>query len=430
MIGRLLNSKGRNAVIQIYLWIMCLVIASLFFSNKVNSLSIILLLAVWLLEGGFRAKFSKLVKEPFFLLNALLLGIYVIGIIFSDNKSTACFFVEKNLSLLILPMILLSKIPFSFSAIKLFGKVFIAGTFILMIFCTASAVVQYWSEHKYEVFFYHMLAGHAGISAIIASFFCLISTACLLSLPIVEQMKWPLLLVFSAWLILLSSKLFIVVLLVMLSLNIATKLTRKLKLIALSVITVLSTIVAFTKNPIKTRFDDIRKFDTSYLYAGKFNPGIYFDGLSLRLVFIRFGFEIMQEDGNYLLGVGTGDAEALLQDKIRAYDMYIGDGVNDKFGYLQFGFHNEFLQKFLQTGIIGSVIFLSILVYCIVIGLKYRNKLLLNVMLVYLFSFFTDTIMEVQVGLVIFLTFVALSINTIRLKETEENEPVKMPVQL
>ena len=93
-------------------------------------------------------------------------------------------------------------------------------------------------------------------------------------------------------------------------------------------------------------------------------------------------------------------------------------------------FHNEFLQKFLQTGIIGSVIFLSILVYCIVMGLKHRDKLLLNVVLVYLFSFFTDTIMEVQVGLVAFLTFVALSINTIRLKETEENEPVKMPVQL
>jgi len=423
------RTKPNNIIRQSYFWIMCLLIVSLFFSNKVNSLCIIALLITWLLERNFRDKCTTLLKEPFFLLNAFLLGVYIISIVFSDNKSTARFFVEKNLSLLILPMVLLSKTPFMLSEIKTFGKIFISATFIVMAFCTLAAAGNFRTGHNYEVFFYHALAGNAGISAIIASFFCLISIACLLSLEVFEGWKWLLLLIFSAWLVLLSSKLFIVVLLVMLLLNIANKLSRKIKLMALSGIILLAAVIAITNNPVRSRFEDIGKFNTDYLYAKKFNPGIYFDGLSLRLVFIRFGLEIMQEDGNYLFGVGTGDAETLLQEKIRAYDMYTGDGVKDKLGYLQFGFHNEFLQKFLQTGIVGLGLFLSVLVYCIAMAVKHRSKLLLNLMLIYLFSFFTDTIMEVQTGLVIFLTFAALSVSMIRMKERYNNEALKIPVQ-
>jgi O-antigen ligase len=165
---------------------------------------------------------------------------------------------------------------------------------------------------------------------------------------------------------------------------------------------------------VRKRFEDVGKFHTEYLSMKMYNPGMYFDGLSMRLIFVRFGLEIFREQGNYLLGVGTGDAEHLLKEKIKAYNMYQGDGVKDKAGYLQFGFHNQLLQKLLQLGLLGFAVFLATIVYCFAMAIKYKDGFLLNLILIFTLTFFTDTLLEHQVGLVMFLSFACMAINTIR----------------
>lgn len=171
----------------------------------------------------------------------------------------------------------------------------------------------------------------------------------------------------------------------------------------------------------------MRRFRSSYLTDTTFNKGMYFDGLSLRLIYVRFSMEMMKEDGNYLLGVGTGDADTLLKQKILAYDMYKGDGVKNKEGYLKYGFHNELLQKFVQLGIIGLSVFIAIIVYCWYMAIRYRNRILLHLLLVFTLSFFTDTLLEQQFGLVIFFTFTCLAINEIRMQQGGQMR--NLPVQ-
>lgn len=411
-----------KAIPKIYFGIVVLLITSLTFSYKINSLSIIALFGVWLLDAGFATKFRQLIKEPFFIGNVLLFGLYLLGIALSEDKATARFFVEKNLSLIVIPLVMLSMKRITGEQFFVLGKIFVAGTSVLMLLALILATRYWFQIHNYNVFFYHKLAEQVGISAIIASLLCIVSIAILFGLPGYGRLKSVCITFLSLCLILLSSKLFLLMLGIMILLNVLNHIKPKTRIILCLAILSVAALIAFTSNPISKRFKDMGKFHTEYLSAKKYNPGMYFDGLSMRLIYIKFGFEIFREDGNYLLGVGTGDAENLLKDKIRAYDMYQGDGVKNKLGYLEYGFHNQLLQKLLQLGVLGFIIFLSLIIYCFSIAIKYKSKFLFNLMLIFTLTFFTDTLLEHQVGLVMFLSFTCLAINQIRLKqETRDN---------
>lgn len=412
-----------KSIPKLYFGVLALLIASLTFSYKLNSLCIIALFAVWLAEAGFGRKFRILIREPFFILNAVLFCFYLLGIYLSEDTKTARFFVEKNLSLVVLPMVLLSMKGMSREKFFTLGKIFVAGTVVLMLLSTSMALGHWFRSHQVAVLFYHKLAGNVGLSAIIASLLCVVSLAILFELPN-SRLKWIVVVLLSFWLILLSSKLFLLMLGVMLLFNVLRYIGTKARIIIASALLILTGTIAFTQNPVSRRFQDMGKFNAAYLTATKYNPGMYFDGLSMRLIYIRFGIEIFNENGNYLLGVGTGDAENLLKDKIRAYDMYLGDGIKNKEGYLKYGYHNQWLQKLLQLGLLGFVVFMAVIIYCYSMAIRYRNRFLLNLMLIFTLTFFTDTLLEHQVGLVIFLTFICFSISRIRSGKDEINTVV------
>jgi O-antigen ligase len=403
---------------KLYGVICLLLITSLLFSYKLNSICIMALLLVWLLEGGFALKFRQLVREPFFILNALLLVLYLFSILQSEDKATARFFVEKNLSLVILPMVLLSKKRFTEEEFFLLGKGFVAGTAILMTTATLCAIRNYFVLHDSDVFFYHKLSEPVGKSAIVTSLFCIISLAWLFYLP---RAQWKIFMgiLLAIWLLLLNSKLFIAALALMLLFNLAGRIAGRTRALAGLAVAGIVAIVLLTPNPLRKRFAEIGQFRRYYLTAPDFNEGIYFDGLSLRLVFIRFGLEIMNEKKSYWFGTGTGDAETLLQEKIKAYHMYQGDGITDKQGYLQYGYHNEFLQKYVQLGIAGLSVFIGLLAYGYYLALRYRQWFLFNLLLIFTFTFFTDTLLEQQVGLVLFLAFACMAIAGIRQRQEE-----------
>lgn len=411
---------------KLYQVILPLLASSLLLSNKLNSLCIIALLLTWILEGGFALKFRRLIRTPFFVLNVSLFLLYLFSVALSEDKATARFFIEKNLSLVVLPMVLLSRKRFVKEEIFNIGKVFVAGTVLLMTIATVIALRNYMQLYDSNVFFYHKLSESVGISAIVASFFCILSLAWLFYLP---AGKWKniaggLLII---WLVLLTSKLFLALLCLMLILNLASKLTLRVKLLSGAILVMLVAVIALTQNPVRKRFGDMGKFQQYYLTAPTFNEGIYFDGLSLRLVFIRFGLEIMKEEKSYWFGTGTGDAERLLQQKIKAYHMYQGDGIKEKQGYLQYGYHNEFLQRYVQLGITGLSAFIALLVYCYYMAVRYRHRFLRNILLIFTLSFFTDTLLEQQVGLVLFLTFSCIAIAEIGTGSKEESSLVPVP---
>jgi hypothetical protein len=401
--------KGKKIINLLYFWVTLFMLCCLPISNKANSISIMLLLTLWLLEGNWKEKGASLLREPFFLLNAALFLLFLISYVRSENKDIARFFIEKNLSLIILPLIFCSGDRFSVREINNIFKAFITCIFLMMFLATILAAWQFILTGNSHVFFYHTLAHHVGLSAITASLLCCISLALLFHLPEKKKLKTCVAAIFSLWLLLLSSRLFIATGLLLLFCNIFYYLNLRNKIIAAALGLSLVTLLGVTHNPIRSRFQDLGQFPLNHLNDTVFSKADYFDGLSLRLLYFRFSAAIMQENGNYLWGTGTGDAENLLKEKIIAHDMYTGNGTTDTEGYLQYSFHNEYLQKLVQLGITGLGLFLAVIVYCWHLAFRYRSKLLSNLLIIFCLSFCTDTLTETQLGLVSYLSFLCLA---------------------
>ena len=415
MNGMLSEIKKLKPLSKAYFIVMVLLVCSIVINNAMNSICIMMLLAVWLVERGFGCKWKQLLREPFFILNALSLVLYAISIGISHDKGSAIFFFTKNLSLIIIPTVLLSGREFNKAQINLILKAFILCVFIAMSIESLLSLIQYFETHDRSFFFYHKLVGSIDIGgAIIASFFCMTSMVFLFYLPDKGRLKWFLYAAFGVWIILLNSKMFLATLLLLFLINGFSLLTTRVKIVSILIIASGVLFLSVINNPIKQRFMDMSHFQKSYLTASTFNPDMYFDGLSLRVIYIRFGLEIMRENGNYLIGVGSGDAENLLKKKIASYNMYTGDGVTEKEGYLKYGYHNEYLQRLVQFGFAGFSLFMAAIVYCFYMAIKYKQKLLLSLMIIFSSSFFTDTLIEHQVGLVSFLVFSCLCIIIIR----------------
>jgi hypothetical protein len=425
MNGMLSEIKELRFLSKAYFIVMLLLVCSIVLNNAMNSICIMLLLAVWLVERSFKTKWHQLKKEPFFILNIIVFVFYLIGLGLSKDKGNAGFFVTKNLSLLIIPTVILSIRNLSTSQIYILLKAFVLCVFMQMLVETFLSVIKYCETRDASYFIYHKLVSNIEMGgAIVASFFCTLSIAFLFYLPNKGMLKWLLYATFSVWIILLDSKMFLATLLLLFMSNQFIKLSRTLKITSLALIITSLILLAITNNPIKQRFMDMNHFNKSYLTAKTFNQGMYFDGLSLRLIYIKFGLEIMHENGNYILGAGTGDAENLLRKKIIAYNMYTGNGTTEKEGYLKYGYHNEYLQRLVQFGFAGFGIFMASIFYCYYMAIKHRQKLLLSLMIILTCSFFTDTLLEHQIGLASYLVFACLCIVTIRNKQAiyrEEN---------
>src|SRR5258706_6249293 len=71
-----------------------------------NNISVILFGVNWAAQGNFKLKFKTLVRSNIALLYFGLYAIFLVSFFFSEDKGRAGFILEKNLQILILPLIL------------------------------------------------------------------------------------------------------------------------------------------------------------------------------------------------------------------------------------------------------------------------------------------------------------------------------------
>lgn len=103
-------------------------------------------------------------------------------------------------------------------------------------------------------------------------------------------------------------------------------------------------------------------------------------------------------DKNILLGVGTGD---LKEELLKEYNK------NENVSRLKFSYnaHNEYLEMFLENGIIGLIIFLCILAWIFFISLKKKNILYTIFVLTCLTFFLFESMLSRLAGLSYFTVF-------------------------
>jgi len=135
-----------------------------------------------------------------------------------------------------------------------------------------------------------------------------------------------------------------------------------------------------------------------------------FNGTSLRLSLWYLGVSEVFRQDNILLGLSSGDFRN---------DM---NAVYDKVGlypwFRNYNMHNQFVQIFVELGLIGLIVYLSIYLIAIQISFKSKNYLLLAFLIGLILFQLTESILERNKGIV-FVVFFFLILS--KLKKSHEN---------
>jgi O-antigen ligase len=249
------------------------------------------------------------------------------------------------------------------------------------VYCLAVAANNYRVSGDSSVFFYHLLTRPISQNAVFYSVYIVFGLVFLLAPggePLADRLtpnarkllRYGLAAFYLGMIVLLNSKLILVIALLILLNALFRKYSfrthlRPLLLIG-STLIVLICLLGLTDNPISRRYRELAAGDLAVVRQERFNPGMYFNALQLRLLEFRFAYEILEERNAWLFGVSPGDSQALLDEKYVATNMYIGDpaeGPHRKIrGFIGYNFHNQYLETLVRSGLIGLVSLMAIFV--------------------------------------------------------------------
>ena len=405
---------------KVLYWCLLVTLLSLAFSIRfINSISVFILVLLTLVHPQRGSFIKTAFRNPYFLACIALFLVKLSGVFYTEHLHESLRQTETKLIWI--------AIPFFFSANKVIPSStvwhlmigFTIALFSVALYSLLHAFFLYQQLHDNSVFFYHELVRPVRHHAVVFSFylfFCIVywMEEGLLITSNHQQKTFIriLLLFFFGFIILLASKLAIVISLLY-GLFFGVKFFWKKRFLAFVVLAILgaSLLLAVVKNPIKERFGDLANGSISLFKQEKFSPGVYFNGLQFRLLIWRFTYEILNENKAWLIGVSTGDAQIELNKKYVEANLYQGDGVNDKKGYLVYNCHNVFLQILLESGLVGLVALLSIITIFIKQAVQRRRRPALIFFLAMLAFCFTESVLSSQYTILLFMFFPLLSLN-------------------
>jgi O-antigen ligase len=413
----------RNAFLQNkihFILTLSVIISTVFSWFNLNSYCIILLLLCRLLEGGPGRAVRTAFSNRYFLAYFAYFLTAAAGLLYTHNSSAGGHLVEKDATLLAIPFIVCAG-PFADE--QSFRKLMNTYCLILLaacLYCLAVATLSYREEKNISVFFYHPLSHAIRENAIYFSVFlifgllyllspgCRIETA-RLSARARKNLRLFFIGFFIGFIVLLASKLLLLFLLLILIHFVVRKYPvrenkRFMGLMALGILLALAAL-AFTRNPVKERYLDIYYGDLSVIRQKKFGQATYFNGVQLRLLEWQFAFQILRENRAWLIGVSPGDSQDLLNKKYTEADMYIGDPSRNSTGFLTYNFHNQYIENFVQSGVIGLAVLLYLCGLLIALVRKWRTREAFFTVFILLTLFLTESFITLQHGVFLFSFF-------------------------
>jgi len=379
-----------------------------------NVACLVILTLNWLIEGQYRTKLLSIKKEPLATLSFLFFLWFVVQLAFTNNPEVGRFAIEKKGAFIIVPLLLFTKKDLITTWIPNIMRAFTISISGVLLFCLLVATYNAIHIPSTDYFLYHNLSSYANQSAIYLSLLCMLAAIyTLYSIKKSYTKKSSDYLLYTFLLIcivLLSSKLHIV-LFSLVSLALAMPNYKNnpsiFKLISLAFLGI-ALVLLFTNNPIKQRYKDIKIERLHMLQQTQYSSSDYFDGLSMRLLFMRFGYEILNEHKAWLKGVSPGNNQVYLNGKIRTYHLYTGDPNKGTTGYLNYEYHNQYMETLVGCGLIGLGLLLSILTIAFRSAILFKNSLLLSYLFVFSICFLTEALLEMEIGVVSFTFFTCL----------------------
>lgn len=351
---------------HIYFIGLLLVAVTLPFAKHYNSWMVGVVILGWLAEGRFHDKWQRLKQHRwwFFALGFYL--IQVLALLYTENTARGGFILEKKTGLWLIPLLIATGPPITAKQLQQVLRAFVGACTLGALICLAMASYSWFQSGDLEAFSHHKLSKHIGINAIYLSAFLVFGLFVLGQwlFQAWSQLGHIIRLVIIAWIglitftvLLLASKTLIFTLLLLGSgswvvwfssqgrtlIGILSMLGIFLVLL-LTIVTIPDTRARFS-SVLDSQFEVVNT--DHYVYSTPFN------GLTLRLVLWKFGFEVLQEEQALLVGTGPGDVQPLMDANYLKNGIYTGNPDLGDHGYLGYNLHNQYLQTLLGTGLLG-----------------------------------------------------------------------------
>ncbi len=377
--------------------------------------AMIVFIVMWVFSGRFLMLFKILRLKKIVLLFVSTYLIYVVCLIYSENLKSGLFILEKKIPLLIFPLILATISLTTDQATKVF--------FSFIFSCFLATMVSYFYVFNLSTsintssndWYRDILIDFMDLHPTYFGMYICFSIVFLLVYLSNDWNRLPLwkkyvllfiLLYFVAYLLFLSSRIPIVVLVVLI-IGIGFKSWIKFKKIAAMLIVISIAAGFFFSTRVQSLTGRFRE-----IFVTQWAPpvGIYYNSTNLRIGIYFCSIPILID--NWFLGLGTGDVQGCLNK------CYKDKGFSDVMHKDQLNSHNEYINVWLNTGLIGIILFLLSLLVPFRLTFLKANLFYMAFIILMMISFLTENVLERQKGIVFYSFFnslLALNPNMFRL---------------
>lgn len=368
----------------------------------INYTLIIIIWAVFFLFFNDTGKDLKNVfkeKWSFILIGFFL--IHAIGYFFSANKGVALFAIEKKLGFLIFPLFLFSS-GYTIKQVNRIIYTFIAACVLASVFCFVRIIYLYFdqglTDFYYKDFSYFMHPSYFAMYLLFAFMLLfLVAKERLHGVKRVHIVLPALLFVVSIFFCSSKMGLLTALLLVPATLIVSEKIRPGIIIGSLLILVIsLFAISKFFPEP----FERIR-VASGVMFSKKAIDKSDVESTAVRILVWEESIKIIKE--NFIFGTTPGD----LTDKLDA--AYLKDGLTGAYSN-SLNAHNQFLQTFIGTGLIGFIFLAAMTFYALILSIIRKNYLLALFSLLIILNFMVESMLQVHAGFIFFTFFFCLMI--------------------
>lgn len=421
--SNLLSMIKRKIHNFLYRWGTLMLAAVIPFSMRMTTWIIIMLTLNWLAEGDLKSKFKTGYKNPLLIGCTLYYLLDLYGLIFTHHFQAGFEYIQKEASFLAIPVIYFcnnSNDNNLRSQTALAFCLSVLATSLLFVFV---GLVKYYQTGDVSFLFYHALVSPVNQHAVYFSIYTFICIAYLfneLKSQIPARYIFSIIVVliyFSVLLFFLRSKSVVGITFIyavyQLIISFFSRTPANKKQITYPAALMIGIIVVInTSNPFSREAEKLGRTNIKIVTQPDYNQGIYFNEVELRLVLWKFAFQLLHENNAWVSGVSPGDAQSEINRKIIDYHMYTGiPGTGDN-GFLGYNLHNQYLETFYRSGIVGLLLLVWILFTGYRAAFRNRDEVLFFLLSAFAIVFITESVLEREFGIVPFIFFICLMAKT------------------
>jgi O-antigen ligase len=383
---------------RLHFLITCLIAFALPFKTIVPVL-IALLLLNWLLEGDFKNKFRSMQHRIIFVLYIAFYLYHAIGLLWTSNMPAGLFDLEVKLSLFVFPWIFSTR-PFDSIKLNRILLFFVWGCSLACIAILIRAVLYYFltgaNKFYYTELSYFMHPSYFSMYLNMSLLFLLLA---FVAPGIRPNAFWlslvPLHLLTIA---LLSSKIGLISLVLLLVVWLTWLIIRQRKYLLGGGLVLLLAASIFGLFHFSSTVS-VRLRTAFHAVSSDSKDKGNAESTAVRMLIWGAASELVTE--HPLTGAGTGDSKDALMGKYKA------EGIEGAYEH-NLNAHNAYLQILVALGAIGFLLLLSIQVLPFLVALKQHNAVFCGFILLMVFNFLPESMLETQAGSMYFGFFNSL----------------------